>query len=92
MQAKISYFKNPHIKIDLLLLPSRGQNPLSYYTLFNESKHNIQGQKLKRKVTAIQSILSWMQFELVEMKHYPIIIFKIVDSLFEKKIKILKVF
>ncbi len=32
-QAKISYFKNPHIKkIDLLLLP-RGQNPLSYYTL-----------------------------------------------------------
>jgi hypothetical protein len=25
-------FKNPHIKIDLLLLP-RGQNPLSYYTL-----------------------------------------------------------
>jgi hypothetical protein len=31
-QAKISSFKNPHIKIDLLLLP-RGQNPLSYYTL-----------------------------------------------------------
>jgi hypothetical protein len=31
-QAKISPFKNPHIKIDLLLLP-RGQNPLSYYTL-----------------------------------------------------------
>jgi hypothetical protein len=34
--AKISSFKNPHIiKIDLLLLllPSRGQNPLSYYTL-----------------------------------------------------------
>jgi hypothetical protein len=39
-QAKISSFKNPHIKIDLLLLlllllslllPSRGQNPLSYY-------------------------------------------------------------
>jgi len=29
-QAKIlSSFKNPHIKIDLLLL-SRGQNPLSY--------------------------------------------------------------
>jgi len=30
--------QNPHIKIDLLLLlllllPSRGQNPLSYYTL-----------------------------------------------------------
>jgi hypothetical protein len=25
-------FKNPHIKIDLLLLP-RGQNPLSYHTL-----------------------------------------------------------
>ncbi len=31
-QAKISSFKNPHVKIDLLLLP-RGQNPLSYYTL-----------------------------------------------------------
>jgi hypothetical protein len=31
-QAKISSFKNPRIKIDLLLLP-RGQNPLSYYTL-----------------------------------------------------------
>jgi hypothetical protein len=31
-QAKISSFRNPHIKIDLLLLP-RGQNPFSYYTL-----------------------------------------------------------
>jgi hypothetical protein len=30
--------KNPHIKIDLL---SRGQNPLSYYILYNESKHNL---------------------------------------------------
>jgi hypothetical protein len=29
-QAKISSFKNPHIKIDLL---PRGQSPLSYYTL-----------------------------------------------------------
>jgi hypothetical protein len=29
-QAKISSFKNPHIKIDPL---PRGQNPLSYYTL-----------------------------------------------------------
>ncbi len=29
-QAKISPFKNPHIGIDLLLLP-KGQNPLSYY-------------------------------------------------------------
>ncbi len=38
-QAKISAFKNPHIKIDLLL--PRDQNPLSYYTLYNESKHNI---------------------------------------------------
>jgi hypothetical protein len=27
--------------MDLLLLPSRGQNPLSYYILYNESKHNI---------------------------------------------------
>jgi hypothetical protein len=38
-QAKISAFKNPHIKIDLLL--PRGQIPLSYYILYNESKHNI---------------------------------------------------
>jgi hypothetical protein len=30
-QAKISSFKNPHIKINLLL--PRDQNPLSYYTL-----------------------------------------------------------
>jgi hypothetical protein len=29
-QVKISSFKNPHIKIDLLL---GGQNPLSYYIL-----------------------------------------------------------
>jgi Ca2+/Na+ antiporter len=29
----ISSFKNPHIKINLLLLP-RGQNPLSYHTLY----------------------------------------------------------
>jgi hypothetical protein len=36
----ISSFENPHIKIDLLLLP-RGRNPLSYYILYNESKHNI---------------------------------------------------
>jgi tRNA/tmRNA/rRNA uracil-C5-methylase (TrmA/RlmC/RlmD family) len=28
-KPKISSFKNPHIKIDLLLLPG-GQNPLSY--------------------------------------------------------------
>jgi hypothetical protein len=32
-EAKISSFKNPHIKVDLLLL-CRGQNPLSYYTLY----------------------------------------------------------
>jgi len=31
-KPKTSSFKNPHIKIDLLLLP-RGQIPLSYYTL-----------------------------------------------------------
>jgi hypothetical protein len=31
-KPKRSSFKNPHIEIDLLLLP-RGQNPLSYYTL-----------------------------------------------------------
>jgi hypothetical protein len=32
---KLSCFQNPHIKIDLLLLllPSMGKNPLSYYTL-----------------------------------------------------------
>jgi hypothetical protein len=42
-QAKISAFKNPHKKIDLLLLLPRDQNPLSYCTLYNnnESKHNI---------------------------------------------------
>jgi hypothetical protein len=43
-QAKISCLKNPHIKIkiDLLLLPWVGQNPLSYYyTHYNEFKHNI---------------------------------------------------
>jgi hypothetical protein len=33
-KAKLSCFKNPRIKIDLLL--PRGQNPLSYYTLYNE--------------------------------------------------------
>jgi hypothetical protein len=31
-KPKLSCFKNPQIKIDLLLLP-RGQNSLSYYTL-----------------------------------------------------------
>jgi hypothetical protein len=31
-KPKCHLFKNPHIKIDLLLSP-RGQNPLSYYTL-----------------------------------------------------------
>jgi hypothetical protein len=31
-KPKISSFKNPHMKRDLLLLP-RGQNPLSYYIL-----------------------------------------------------------
>jgi hypothetical protein len=30
-KPKYPSFKNPHIKIDLLL--PRGQNPLSYYTL-----------------------------------------------------------
>jgi hypothetical protein len=34
----MSSSKNPHIKIDLLPC---GQNPLSYYILGNESKHNI---------------------------------------------------
>jgi hypothetical protein len=37
-KPKKSSFKNPHIKIDLL---PRGQPPLSYYILYNESKHNI---------------------------------------------------
>jgi len=47
-KPKISSFKNPRVKIDLLLLllllllPSRGQIPLNYYILYNnESKHNI---------------------------------------------------
>jgi hypothetical protein len=44
-QAKISSFKNPHIKIDLL---PRGQNPLSYYILlYNVSKHNIKAMPIK---------------------------------------------
>ncbi len=38
-QAKISSFKNSHIKI-VDLLP-KDQNHLSYYTLYNESEHNI---------------------------------------------------
>jgi len=29
-KPKYHLSKNPHIKIDLLLLPSRGQNPLSF--------------------------------------------------------------
>ncbi len=37
-KAKISFFKNPHIETDLL---PRCQNPLSYYVLYNQSKHNI---------------------------------------------------
>jgi hypothetical protein len=38
---KLSSFKNPPIKIDLLLLLPKGQNPLSYYILYNKSKHKI---------------------------------------------------
>jgi len=38
-KPKISSFKMPHIKIGLNL--RRGQNILSFYTLYNESKHNI---------------------------------------------------
>jgi len=37
-KPKISSFQNPHVKLDLLLLP-RGQNPLKLYN--NESKHHI---------------------------------------------------
>jgi hypothetical protein len=38
-KPKLSSFKNPPIKIDLL---PRGQNPLSYYILYNElSKDDI---------------------------------------------------
>ncbi len=43
-KPKYHLSNNPHTKIDLLLLlllPSWGQNPLSYYTRYNESKHNI---------------------------------------------------
>ncbi len=49
--GKRSSFKNPHIKIDLLLLLfiiiiiiyylGAYKNPLSYYILYNESKHKI---------------------------------------------------
>ncbi len=38
-KPKYHLSKNAHIKIDLLL--PRGHNPLSYYILSNESKHNI---------------------------------------------------
>jgi hypothetical protein len=38
-KAKISSFKNSHIKIDILI--PRGQNPLRYYILYSEYKHNI---------------------------------------------------
>jgi hypothetical protein len=41
-QAKISSFKNPHMKIDIF---PRGQNPISYYKLYNGSKHNILANK-----------------------------------------------
>ncbi len=44
----MSSFKNPHIKIDLLL--PRSQNPLSYYTLYNESKHTLQYPCLGSKI------------------------------------------
>jgi hypothetical protein len=39
------------MKIDLLL--PRGQNPLSYYVLCNESKHNILAYKGKANKTGI---------------------------------------
>jgi hypothetical protein len=47
------------MKIDLLLLP-RGQNPLSYYILYNESKHNILalvGKANKWVVTRVRPFL-----------------------------------
>ncbi len=44
-QAKIIiiFQKNPHLKINRPIIYYLGgkQNPLSYYTLYNESKHNV---------------------------------------------------
>ncbi len=42
-KSKYHLSKNPHIKIDLLLLLllPRGQNPLRATKLYNESKHNV---------------------------------------------------
>ncbi len=60
-KPKTSSFKNPHIKIDLL---TRGQNHhLSYYTLYDESKHNIlalvvgKANKVKESHTRSQYLL-----------------------------------
>jgi hypothetical protein len=40
-KPKYHFFsKNPHIKIDLLLLPSRGQNPFKLLYSIIASKHN----------------------------------------------------
>jgi hypothetical protein len=39
-KPKYHYSKILIKKIDLLLLLPRGQNPLSYYILYNEYKHN----------------------------------------------------
>ncbi len=40
LKPKISSFKNPQIKINRPIILPRCQNPLSYYILYNESKHN----------------------------------------------------
>ncbi len=48
----MSFFKNPHTKIDLL---PRGQNPLSYY----EYEHNIIALVGKAKNKPSNAISSW---------------------------------
>jgi hypothetical protein len=52
-QAKISSFKNPHIKIR----PIRGQHPLTVIP-YNESKHNILALVGENNKGRIMSILS----------------------------------
>ncbi len=40
-KAKISSFKNPHIKMDLLLITQQGPKSIKLVILNNESQHNI---------------------------------------------------
>ncbi len=60
-QHKLKYhlsYKNPHIKIDLLLFITQGPKSLKATTLYNESRHNIlayQGKANKQVPTYLSS-------------------------------------